>query len=125
MDGGSGINMLYASTLDEMGIPQSALRLSTVAFHGVVPGIEVLPLGQIDLPITFKDVRNFCTETLTFEGDLRSGGVLGDVPCDPREVGIREVYGRDQLYVPEAEDSRTKGDHHSRANILARIRLRR
>jgi hypothetical protein len=67
MDGGSGINMLYASTLDEMGIPRSALRLSTAPFHGVVPGIEALPLRQIDLPVTFGDVRNFRTESLTFE----------------------------------------------------------
>jgi hypothetical protein len=67
MDGGSGINVLYASTLDEMGSPRSALRLLTVPFHGVVPGIEALPLGQIDLPVTFGDVRNFRKETLTFE----------------------------------------------------------
>jgi hypothetical protein len=67
MDGGSGVNMLYASTLDEMGIPRSALRASTVSLHGVVPGIEAHPLGQIDLPVTFGDVRNFRTETLTFE----------------------------------------------------------
>jgi hypothetical protein len=67
MDGGSGINVLYASTLDEMGIPRSALRLSTAPFHGVVPEIKALPLEQIDLPVTFVDVRNFCTETLTFE----------------------------------------------------------
>jgi hypothetical protein len=67
MDGGSGINVLYASTLDEMGIPRSALRPSTAPFHGVVPGIEALPLGQIDLPVTFGDMRNFRTETLTFE----------------------------------------------------------
>jgi hypothetical protein len=67
MDGGSGINVLYASTLDEMGIPRSALRPSTAPFHGVVPGIEALPLGHIDLPVTFRDVRNFDTETLTFE----------------------------------------------------------
>jgi hypothetical protein len=67
MDGGSGINVLYASTLDEMGIPRSALRLSTAPFHGVVPGIEALPLGQIDLLVTFGDVRNFRTETLTFK----------------------------------------------------------
>jgi hypothetical protein len=67
MDGGSGINVLYASTLDEMGIPRSPLRPSTAPFHGVVPGIEALPLGQIDLPVTFGDVRNFRTETLTFE----------------------------------------------------------
>jgi hypothetical protein len=67
MDGGSGINVLYASTLDEIGIPRSALRPSTTPFHGVVPGIEALPLGQIDLPVTFGDVQNFRTETLTFE----------------------------------------------------------
>jgi hypothetical protein len=67
MDGGSGINVLYASMLDDMGIPRSALRPSTAPFHGVVPGIEALPLGQIDLPVTFGDVRNFRTEILTFE----------------------------------------------------------
>jgi hypothetical protein len=36
-------------------------------FHGVVHGIEALPLGQIDLPVTFGDVQNFRTEALTFE----------------------------------------------------------
>jgi hypothetical protein len=67
MDGGSGINVLYGSTLDEMGIPRSVLRPSTVPFHGVVLGIEVLPLGQIDLSVTFREVRNFRTETLTLK----------------------------------------------------------
>jgi hypothetical protein len=36
-------------------------------FHGVIPGIKALPLGQIDLPVTFGDVWNFCIETLTFD----------------------------------------------------------
>jgi hypothetical protein len=67
MDGGSGINMLYASTLDDMGILRSQLRPSTAPFPGVVPGMEALPIGQIDLPVTFGDMRNFSTETLTFE----------------------------------------------------------
>jgi hypothetical protein len=67
MDGGTGINVLYVSTLDEMGIPRSALRPSTAPFHEVVPGIEALPLGQIDLHVTFGDVLNVRTETLTFE----------------------------------------------------------
>jgi hypothetical protein len=67
MDGGSRINVLYASTLDEMGIPRSTLRPSTVPFHGVIPRIEALPLGQIDLPITFWNVRNIRTKTVTFE----------------------------------------------------------
>jgi hypothetical protein len=67
MDGGSGINVLYVSTLDEMGIPRSALRPSTAPFHGVTPRIDALPLGQIDLPVTFGDVQNFRIETLTFK----------------------------------------------------------
>jgi hypothetical protein len=67
MDGGSGINVLYASTLDDMGIPRSQLRPSTAPFHGVVPGMEALPIRQIDLPVTFGDLRNFHTKTLTFE----------------------------------------------------------
>jgi hypothetical protein len=67
MDGGNRINVLYASTLDDMGIPRSKLRSSTAPFHGVVPGMEALPIGQIDLLIMFRDWRNFRTETLTFE----------------------------------------------------------
>jgi hypothetical protein len=67
MDGGSEINVLYASMLDDMGIPRSVLRPSTAPFHGVVLGMEALLIEQIDLPVTFGDVRNFSTETLTFE----------------------------------------------------------
>jgi hypothetical protein len=33
----------------------------------VVPSKQVVPLEQIDLPITFDDHSNFWTETLTFE----------------------------------------------------------
>jgi hypothetical protein len=119
MDGGSGINVLYVSMLDEMGIPWSALRPSTAPFHGVVRGIEALPFGQIDLPVTLGDVRNFRTKTLTFEVVGFSG-----IPCDPREAGICEVYGRSQLYIPEVEDFQTEGVHHSRTNISAHIRVR-
>jgi hypothetical protein len=67
MDGGSRINVLYASTLEDMGIPWSQLRPSTAPFHRVVPRMEALPIGQIDLPVTFGDLQNFRTETLTFK----------------------------------------------------------
>jgi hypothetical protein len=50
MDGASGINVLYVSTHDEMGIPRSALRLSMAPFHGVVPRIEALPSGRSICP---------------------------------------------------------------------------
>ncbi|XP_039780570.1 uncharacterized protein LOC120647793 [Panicum virgatum] len=67
MDGGSGLNIMYAEMLDAMGIDRSQLRPSGAPFHGVVPGKQALPIGQIDLPVTFGDPTNFRTETLTFE----------------------------------------------------------
>jgi hypothetical protein len=51
MDGGSGINVLYASTLDDMGIPRSKLRSSTAPFHGVVLGMKALPSGRSIYPL--------------------------------------------------------------------------
>jgi hypothetical protein len=51
-----------------MGIPRCQLRPSTAPlFHRVVLGMEALPIGHIDLPVTFWDLRNFRNETLTFK----------------------------------------------------------
>ena len=47
MDRGSGHNILYASTLDKMGIPWSSLCPSKAPFYGIVPGNEAVPLGHI------------------------------------------------------------------------------
>jgi hypothetical protein len=67
MDGGSGLNTMYAETLNAMGISRTQLRPSGAPFHGIIPGKRALPLGQIDLPVTFGDPSNFRKETLTFE----------------------------------------------------------
>ena len=53
MDGGSGLNILYASTLDRMGIMWSNLCPSKGPFYGIIPGKEVVPLGRIWLSVTF------------------------------------------------------------------------
>ena len=53
MDRGSGLNILYASTLDKMVIPRSNLRPSKVSFYGIVLGKEDVPLGRIRLNVTF------------------------------------------------------------------------
>ena len=37
MDGGSGLNIMYAKMLDEMGIDQTRVRPTEVPFHGIVP----------------------------------------------------------------------------------------
>ena len=67
MDGGSGLNLLYAHTLAAMKIPRSALRESKHAFYGVIPGQRAHPIGEVDLDVTFGERDNFRTERLTFQ----------------------------------------------------------
>jgi hypothetical protein len=67
MDGGSSLNILYASTLDKMGIPQSNLCPSKALFYGIVLGKEAVPLGCFQLNVTFGQLDNFCKEPLTFD----------------------------------------------------------
>ncbi|XP_066316164.1 uncharacterized protein [Miscanthus floridulus] len=44
-----------------------AASTSWAPFYGIVPGKQAMPLGQIDMPITFRNLTNYRTETLTFE----------------------------------------------------------
>ena len=67
VDGGSGLNILFAKTLDDMKIPRSELKRSCASFHGVIPGTSATPLGTIKLPVTFGSRENFRTEDITFE----------------------------------------------------------
>jgi len=45
MDGGSSLNIMYAETLDAMGIDRSRIRPTKVPFHGIVPGKQAIPIG--------------------------------------------------------------------------------
>ena len=67
MDGGSGLNILYAGTLREMGIPMSKLSESNMRFHGVIPRNKADSLGQITVDVVFGDSNNYRKEKLTFE----------------------------------------------------------
>ncbi|XP_066323618.1 uncharacterized protein [Miscanthus floridulus] len=67
MDGGSGLNILYASTLDKMGIPWSSLSPNKALFYGIILGNEVMPLRRIRLNVTFGQLDNFYKEPLTFK----------------------------------------------------------
>ena len=67
MDGGSGLNIMYAETLDAMGVDRSCIRPTRAPFHGIVLGKQAIPIGQIDLSVTFGNPSNYRTETLTFE----------------------------------------------------------
>jgi len=67
MDRGSSLNIMYAHTLELMGIGLDKLRPSTSSFHGVAPRKRVEPLRQIDLPVCFGTPANFHKEMLTFK----------------------------------------------------------
>ena len=45
MDGGNDLNIMYAETLDAMGIDRSRIRPTGAPFHGIVPGKQAVPLG--------------------------------------------------------------------------------
>ena len=67
MDGGSGLNILYAKTLKGMGILMSRLNSSNMSFHGVIPEKKAESLGQTALDVVFGDSKHFRKEKLTFE----------------------------------------------------------
>ena len=67
MDGDSGLNIMYAETLDAMGIDRARALPTGAPFHGIVTRKQAMPLGQVDLPITFGGPSNYRTETLTFK----------------------------------------------------------
>jgi hypothetical protein len=67
MDGGSSLNIIYAETLELLGVDRSEVQAGAAPFHGIAPGKQILPLGWIDLPVCFGTPSNFRKEALTFE----------------------------------------------------------
>jgi hypothetical protein len=59
MDGGNSLNIIYAETLELLGVDRSEIRAGAAPFHGITPGKRILPLGQIDLHICFETPSNF------------------------------------------------------------------
>jgi hypothetical protein len=69
IDGGSGLNVLFAKTLKKMGLDITRmLTKSTSPFYGIVPGNAAIPLDSVVLPVTFGESRdNYRTEYIKFE----------------------------------------------------------
>jgi hypothetical protein len=59
IDGGSGLNLIFTSTLRKMGLDlMGMLVLSKSPFYGIVPGNAAHPLGTVVFPVKFE-VANF------------------------------------------------------------------
>jgi hypothetical protein len=68
IDGGSGLNLIFVSTLKKMGLDfKDMLVPSKSPFYGIVPGNAAHPLGTVVLPVTFGTQENYRTEFIKFE----------------------------------------------------------
>jgi hypothetical protein len=68
IDGGSSLNLIFASTLRKMGLDfKDMLVPSKSPFYGIVPGNAAHPLGTVVLPVTFGTRENYRTEFIKFE----------------------------------------------------------
>ena len=116
MDGGSDLNIMYAKTLDKMGIDRTHLRPTRAPFHGIVPRKQPMPLGQIDMPVTFGNPSNYRMETLTFEvvGFPRTFHAILGRPCYAKFMAVPN-YTYLKLKMPGPRGVITVGTSFQRA----------
>ena len=63
IDGGAGLNIIFADTLKKIGLDFTSLLTPTdIPFYGIVPGKAALPLRWITLLVTFGTPNNFRME---------------------------------------------------------------
>jgi hypothetical protein len=68
IDGGSGLNLIFANTLRKMGLDLTDMLVpSKSPFYDIIPGNAVHPLGTVVLPVTFGTRENYRTEFIKFE----------------------------------------------------------
>jgi hypothetical protein len=68
IDGGSGLNLIFASTLRKMGLDITDMLVpSKSPFYGIVLGNAAHPLGMVVIPVTFSMRKNYRTEFIKFE----------------------------------------------------------
>ncbi|KAK1608130.1 hypothetical protein QYE76_031803 [Lolium multiflorum] len=67
MDGGSGLNLLFANTMRAMGLTVDMLRESDTGFHGIIPTRPAYSLGKTSLDVVFGTPTNFRREKIEFE----------------------------------------------------------
>ena len=67
IDGGSALNIIFASTLESMGYNMTSLVPSDQAFNSIIPGAGLTPVGRATLPVTFGTCDNYRMEYINFE----------------------------------------------------------
>jgi hypothetical protein len=103
IDGGSGLNLLFVSTLKKMGLDISNMLVpSKSSFYGIIPGYSATPVGSITLPVTFG------TKGQLPHGvrQVRGGELRVIIPRHPRHTYYGQVHGCTPLCLPATQDAR-------------------
>nr|AAL91597.1 Putative gag-pol precursor [Oryza sativa Japonica Group]AAP51761.1 retrotransposon protein, putative, Ty3-gypsy subclass [Oryza sativa Japonica Group] len=122
IDGGSSINLLFASALDAMGIPRSELTPTDQPFHGITPQSSSKPLGKITSPVTFGQANNFRTEQITFdvvEFDTAYNAIIGRTALAKFMVASHYAYQVLSRCRDQREQSLFKGTQNWRYNATS------
>jgi hypothetical protein len=57
----------FLKTFNQMGLSRSPMHMSRAPFHGIVPSVAAMPIGEISLLVIFRIQENIRTETIQFE----------------------------------------------------------
>jgi hypothetical protein len=113
MDAGSGINLIYAKTLQAMYISLEFLKPTDCSFHRIIPGNANYPLGRIALNFCFGNRQNYRREKLDFE--------VMDWPSQYHAILRRPMFSRfmavPPLYLPGTQNARTQRNYHSKRKL--------
>jgi hypothetical protein len=66
VDNGSSANILFLKTFEKMNLTQHMLHPPEYQLQGF-RGRPIKPVGKVSLPVSFGDLDNARTETLTFD----------------------------------------------------------
>ena len=107
MDGGSGLNLIFATTLRAMNISLTNLKATDTSFHGIVPGRPEVPLGKIGLDIIFG------TQETIGGKESSSKWWIGRRSTTPSLVDrlLRAFHGRPTLRVSHDQDAWAPRNH--------------
>jgi hypothetical protein len=67
IDNGASLNLLMRRTFIEMGLSLADLTPVQDTFHGIIPGQSSMPVGRIDLEVSYGSGENKHREMLIFE----------------------------------------------------------
>jgi hypothetical protein len=119
MDGGSSLNIIYdPRALADRSVHDSGRCGALSRDH---------PRESRPTPWATRSARLLRDSLQLPKGNphVRGGRVPRNLPRSAGETMLRQVHGRPQLHLPQAQDVRPQRVHHRRIHVPTRVRMRR